>query len=134
MTDVGTAFALYLDSQNFGDAGVNIFANNRPSTPHALIVCSEYTQSRSPTVTMGSGGPQLTSPSLQVAVRGTPAEDYDVVRARIDTIWNLLGALTEITLSGDRYLHVTPNDIPALIDKDDQERLLFVANFTIDKE
>jgi len=134
MTDVGTAVALYLDTfgATYGDAGVNIFANSRPSTPHAVVVCTQ-TVGQSPQMGLGGGGPLLVSPGLQIIVRGTPTEDYDVVYARAMAIYTLLSNKLDLTLSGERYLHFTPTDLPAMIQKDDQERLLFSMNFTVTK-
>jgi len=133
MTDVGTAIAYLLDSHGYGDAGVTIFANSRPSTPHALIACTQY-GGQSPTMPMGGGTPTVVSPNLQLVVRGNLNEDFDVVYDRIYGIWLYLAGLLDVTLQGERYLHITPIDLPALMLKDDQERLLFVANFNIIKE
>lgn len=130
MTDAGTAFALYLASEGFGTAGVNIFANNRPSKPSAVVVCTEYGGS-APDMPMGGGRASLTHPGLQITVRGSSSEDYDVVHARAMGMWEIIHQLTEITLSGDRYVSVTPTDQPALINKDDDERLLFAMNFDL---
>lgn len=133
MTDAGTAWALHLEAQNYGVTAVNLFANGRPSQPDAIIAVSEFSTGELEMM-MGGGGPSLANCGLQLIVRGTPDEDYDVVRARIDAIFDYIAAQLDITLSGDRYLHATPQGVPALIEKDDAGRLVFSANFTMTKE
>jgi hypothetical protein len=134
MTDVGTLFATWLDDHgSYGVAAVNIFANSRPSTPHALVSFTQ-TAGGAPSMPMGGGGTQVRSPGLQMIVRGSTTEDYDVVYERAMAIHALIEVMLDVTLSGERIISVTPVDEPLCIEQDDQDRLVFASNYTINKE
>lgn len=139
MSDSGTAIAMRLSSvmtgpdHRFGVAGETIFVGTRPSTPDRLICVTEYPGS-APTMPMGGGTAILRSPSVQVVIRGERTEDFDVVYDRAMDLWLYLQAILDQTIDGTNYLHITPTDDPALLDIDDDERVLIVMNFNTTKE
>jgi hypothetical protein len=132
MTDTGTAIATLLASNGYGTLATNIFVSLMPATPDAVVVVSEYGSGAPPELVMGAGVP-IHHPGLQVRIRGSLTEDYDVVHARATSIWKFIAALGDGTLSSDRYLTFTPNGSPELESRDDLERVIFVCNFSVTK-
>lgn len=146
MTDTGTDFALWLVDQELVRLPTDtspanpslpvVYANARPSEPDSVVACSEYTTGEPPTRNMGNSTPiQLVSTGLQLLVRGAPSEDFDVVYARIVSLWRLIGELPcDCVINGVTYTSVEPVDTPMLMSKDDSDRFMLVANFTTTKE
>jgi hypothetical protein len=61
-------------------------------------------------------------------------ENYESVRAMVQAAWVALGKITNMTLSGHRYIEVRPSSSPALIGRDANDRVLIGFNASVIKE
>lgn len=108
-----------------GTLGVDIFLGQLPASPDNVAAVYEY----------AGEPPELHSniefPSVQVLVRD---RTYSAGRQRIGQVLTTLHGFHETVVSGKRYLLIKANQSPAFLERDDNNRVIFVINFTIFKE
>jgi len=120
--------ATYLDTQQVSLVlGTNLFLGRMPDTPDECVVLYEYGGS-APDNTMGAGLPVLQNPAVQIAVR---AVLYASAETLINLCWITLEGITDMSLSGTRYNRVTAIQSPFLLERDSQDRVIFVQNFNV---
>lgn len=120
--------ATYLDSQQASlTLGTNLFLGRMPDSPDTCVVLYEYGGS-APDNTMGGGLPVLQNPSVQIAVR---AVLYASAESLINLCWGTLEGIVDMSLSGTRYNRVTAIQSPFVLERDSQDRVIFVQNFNV---
>jgi hypothetical protein len=120
--------ATYLDAQQASlTLGTNLFLGRMPDSPDTCVVLYEYGGS-APDNTMGSGLPVLQNPSVQIAVR---AVLYASAESLINLCWATLEGIVNMSLSGTRYNRVTAIQSPFVLERDSQDRVIFVQNFNV---
>ncbi|QCX32456.1 hypothetical protein FDN13_01380 [Caloramator sp. E03] len=115
----------YLEEQNIGRLGTDIFLSLLPEDIDNCIALFEY----------GGEAPELHSniekPRLQAMVRNV---DYQTGRMTIEQIKNILHGLSEQIINGKRYLLIMALQCPEFLGYDENNRSEFVCNFEIIKE
>lgn len=120
------AIGAYLQQQNVGILGTDIFLSHMPETEQATcIALFEY--AGSPLDLHWSGE----YPGLQVQVRST---SYPTARRTIGNIVNILHGMSEQKLSGIRFLLIQAQGNPEVLKRDDKGRVVLFVNFRIIKE
>lgn len=106
-----------------------IFANEKPSTPDAIIVVSGYA-GQAPEWTNTN---KYDKPSVQVLVRGAK-NAAGAARTLIETIYKDLDGITDRTLSGTFYQKIEAiQSGPTSMGKDENGRQEYVWNFYLSK-
>jgi hypothetical protein len=123
----------YLEAQQVGQKGNDLFLGTRPEDPdYTILTVSEYPGMAPEYQNDGaSTGPVRERPQLQIIGRGA---DYESVRAKVQQAWVALSRVTNQLLSGVRYLEIRPNSSPALIGRDQNDRVLIGFNASVTKE
>ena len=120
------AIGAYLQQQNVGALGTDIFLSHMPETEQATcIALFEYAGSP-PDLHWGGE-----YPGLQVQVRST---SYPTARRTIGNIVNILHGMSEQKLSGIRFLLIQAQGNPEVLKRDDKGRVVLFVNFRIIKE
>ena len=120
----------YLQAQAVGTLGTDLFTGTLPDAPDACTGLMEY-GGAAPVHALGGGQAKYERPRLQVVVRATT---YTAARTKIETVYKLLQALSNTTLSSVRYLSVEAVASPAFLERDANNRVKLVVNFQIHKE
>ncbi len=111
LLDVGT----YLDSATVATAdltlGTNLFLGREPDFG-------------------GDTAPSLENPGLQVRSR---AVAYSTAQSLAVDVWTLLSKVINETLTSTKYLKISAVQSPFALDRDDQDRMIFVCNFDVVK-
>jgi hypothetical protein len=111
--------------------GEDCFKGTMPATPDVCAAIAEY-GGLSPRYVFGTSGIADDMPRVQVLVRGT-VDDYAGPRALAETIYRALSNVANQTLSGTRYLAVTPLQPPYSLLQDDLDRYVVGFNCQIEK-
>jgi len=119
------AISKYLEEEDVGTVGVDIFLGLLPDQPDNCIALFEY--AGSPPDLHWDGE----YPGLQVRVHNT---SYPAGRAKIGEVVDLLHGLHEKELSGTRYLLIKARGSPEVLKRDSGNRIEFFVNFEIIKE
>jgi len=123
--------ATYLDSQQASlTLGTNLFLGRMPDSPDTCVALYEYGGS-APDNTMGTGLPVLQNPSVQINVR---AALYATAESLINSCWGTLEGIINTSLSGTRYNRMTAIQSPFVLERDSQDRVIFVQNFNVTRE
>jgi len=122
----------YLEGQNVALKGQNLFLGTRPEDPDEILYVLEYPGMPPEYQNDGqSTGPVREQPQLQVTVRG---RDYESARRLIQNAWLALNRVTNVTLSGKFYQSIRATSSPALIGRDQSDRVLLSFNASVLKE
>lgn len=124
------SIADYLQSQNLGTKGTNLFIGVLPETNSMVTVLNEF---NGDIIETNKVGIALYQPSLQVRVRGM-AEDYATPKNRIAAIQTALAALPDASYTGVRILRVRPQGTILALGQDNNMRYEFSANFQVTYE
>ena len=120
--------ATYLDAQLATlTIGVNLFVGRMPDTPDTCVTLFEYGGS-APTDTLGTGLPVLENPRVQVVTRGVT---YAATETTARAVWAALQAIQNSTLSGVLYQRMSAIQGPFPLERDTQDRILFVQNYMV---
>jgi len=130
LTDLGT----YLDGATIATAdltlGTNLFLGREPADPDTCVTLYE-SAGRAPADMMGDGtAPALARPGVQARVR---AASYSTATSLADDVWQALSKISNDTLSGTVYQRVQALQSPFGLERDDRDRMIFVANFAVDR-
>ncbi len=128
LLDLGT----YLDGETIATQdltlGTNLFLGREPADPDTCVTLYE-TGGRAAEDFFGDGTvPAMERPSVQMRVR---ASGYSTASALAGDVWQALTKVSNDTLSGTLYQRVMPLQSPFAFDRDDRDRMVFVANFTV---
>ena len=117
----------YLEAHGQGTLGVNIFLGRMQETPDACITLYEY-EGASPIESMGSNPFDVSRPRIQVVCRAGE-NDYPVARDKAIAVQELLGGITEQTISTLRVMRVRALGSILPLGFDTQDRPTVAANF-----
>lgn len=120
--------ANYLDTNVAGlTLGTNLFIGRMPDEPDVCVAIYEYGGTR-PDQTMGGGAPVLQNPSIQVRVRHT---SYASAETTANLCFSALEGIIDETINTTRYNRVTAIQSPFPLERDPEERIIFVQNFDV---
>lgn len=121
----------HLSAQGLGSFGTDIFIGKLPDKPDACGVVYEY-GGVPPEFGFGAAGVKWETPAVQVVFRGAP-HDYAGPRAKAETAYRALAAVGGQSLSGTFYHWIHPLQSPALLQRDDAERVSIVFSVLAEK-
>lgn len=122
------AVGTYLQSNNVGTLGTNLFLAVMPEAPDACVAVYE-TQGVAPLMTMNNTAAwAIDRPGLQVVVRGARG-DYPAARDKADQIRALLAKVTDQSLSGINVMRISPSGAVSPVGNDDNQRPMISVNF-----
>lgn len=121
LEDIGN----YLQANGVGTIGADIFLGQLPASPDNVVAVFEY-----------AGEPpdlhwQGEYPGLQILVRN---KSYLAGRSKIEQARNVLHGMAETAINNHRYLLIRANQSPAFLQRDENNRVIFVCNFRVIKE
>lgn len=123
---------LYLEEQGVATRANDLWLGSRPEQPDQILYVLEYPGMAPEYQNDGtSTGPVRERPQIQVTGRG---RDYESVRALVQAAWVALSRVTNQVLSGVRYIEIRPSSSPALIGRDQNDRVLISFNASVVKE
>ena len=114
--------------------GVPVYLNKMAESPATAVA---FFESGGPGPTYTYTGVSLERPGLQLISRST---SYATARDNAQTVWNMLAAVTNVTISKTSstgvtsYATITPVQSPTDMGQDAKELALITCNFTIEKE
>lgn len=120
----------FLQTQGVGTLATDLFTGLLPDAPDAAVAIMEY-GGASPVHTLGAGNAKFERPRVQVIVR---ALTYTAARTKIESVYKLLEALVNTTLSSVKYLRVEAVQNPFFLERDANNRVKLACNFQIHKE
>lgn len=121
------ALADYIQTNNLGTKGTNLFIGFVPSSAALQTVLTEYTGS---TVETMRTGISMKKSNMQVKTHGVEG-DYVTPRTRITAIQNLLVGIQDQTISGVRIVRVLPLGTINALGQNDSQEFEFTANFEV---
>ena len=121
------SMADYIQTNNLGTKGTNLFIGFMPSNATLQIVLTEYSGE---TVETLRNGIALKRSNMQVKVHGAKG-DYSTPRTRIQNIQNLLVAIQDQTISSIRIIRVLPLGTINALGQNDNQEFEFTANFEV---
>ena len=127
LDDVGTLLAAQVGSLTLG---TNLFLGRLPDEPDTAVALFE-TGGEAPVNTMGGGLYEVEQPRLQVLTRGA---SYSATHALAMSVWLVLEATTNDTLSATLYYRITAVQSPFPIERDSKDRIVFSQNFRVQRE
>lgn len=124
--------ATYLAANSTLVIGTDLFAGQIPADAPDGVTCVYEYPGAPPIDGMGSStAPQVALPRIQVVGRGKGTSDYNDARGRVRTAYSILHGVTELVLSGTRYLRIMALQEPFPLSRDDNQRVLFACNFEV---
>lgn len=106
-----------------------IFIGDFPEDQRSTAIALYESGGAPPVYTYGSS-PLVERPTVQVVTRST---DYAIARSNATTIYNILAAIEDATLSGTAYTRVTPLQSPLDMGTDADDRQLISCNYIAEK-
>jgi len=127
MSTVLEAVGTYLQTNNKGTLGTNIFLGVLPETPDVCIGVFEY-EGLAPMFTMGTAGIEIDRPSVQLLFRAS-RDDYPTARDAADGARILLSSVANQTINSLKILRIEPvgSIMPMGVDKN--SRPIISSNF-----
>jgi len=126
-TTILEAIGDYLAAQGEGTLGTNLFLAVMPETPDVCVAVYENA-GNSPSFTMGSAPFAIDRPTIQVICRAARG-DYPTARNKAVSIRNLLGAVTDQTLSGINVMRIEVQGSVIPMGEDENQRPMVSINF-----
>lgn len=120
----------YLVTNGLGTLGTDIHLGILRDSPDVATGLFELPGGLSLDTMESTGRPSIITPRLQVLTRAA-SEDYEASKARADAVWDLLTRVVNQTINGTYYVRIEATDTPAPLDRDDDKRVLFVANYRV---
>ncbi len=127
MSTILEAVGTFLQTNNKGTLGTNIFLGILPESPDVCIGVFEY-EGLAPIFTMGTAGIEIDKPSVQVLFRATK-DDYLTARDAADSSRILLSAVANQTINGLKVLRIEPIGSVMPIGVDKNSRPILSTNF-----
>lgn len=122
-----SALADYIQTNNLGTKGTNLFIGYLPTSAALQTVLTEYAGSTVETLRTGIS---MKKSNLQVKTHGVEA-DYVTPRTRIEAIQNLLVGIQDQTISGVRIVRVLPLGTINALGQNENQEFEFTANFEV---
>lgn len=120
------ALADRLQSASIAVAANNLFIGLMPDKPDVCVALYEYAGAQ-PLEVMVSNSATLERPSIQVMVRAS-RNDYPAARTLIEQVRDSLTEITDVTISGERFLRVNQISSINSLGVDDNERPRFTLS------
>lgn len=130
LNDVGTKLAAATIPTQDLTLGTNLFLGRLPESPDTCVAIYQFA-GLGPMDQLGTAAPNLEVPSLQVRCRAT---SYATAEALANDIWGVLVVILNETLTSTRYLRIEPQQSPFPLERDTQDRVIFIANYNVTKE
>jgi hypothetical protein len=129
----------YLTSQGFGQTTtstggepINIFRNISPTDPaHCVMLFENGGAGTVHAMNSVPGVAVVERPAIQIRVRD---KNHDTARSTINDVFKTIDGLRERTINGTRYLWIEALQSPFLLERDDDNREVFVFNALVTKE
>lgn len=126
--------ASVIETAGLATYGVDLFLGGMPSEPSLCCALIEYggepplrTQNEGAAHSSAQGGER---PRFQLLCR---ASDYETGRSLIQSMWEKLDAIVNETIVTTFYQRVSAVQQPFLLERDENNRWIFVANFAVTK-
>jgi len=119
-----------LEGVGIATQGTDLFLGSRPDYPDTCLAIQQYTGGP-PEYVQNSFLPVAERVQIQVVARAVRYEDADLLAARA---WEALAVITNALLSGTYYRSIRPNNSPAILGRDTNDRILIFFNATVEKE
>jgi|TARA_R110002020_G_scaffold175414_7_gene367303 hypothetical protein len=130
LSDIGTKLAAASISTQDLTLGTNLFLGRLPESPDTCVAIYQ-TGGLAPIDQLGTAAPNLEVPGLQVRCR---AASYSTGEALANDVWGVLVLILNETLTSTRYLRIEAQQSPLPLERDTQDRIIFVANYYVTKE
>ncbi len=125
LPEIGTYLAATVSHTSL-TLGTNLFLGRLPDTPDTCVALFE-TGGLTPAETMGGSTlPAYTQPRTQILVR---AADYATASALAEDCFKKMTLIDNEALSGVKYLRAAGVQSPFYLERDGQERVVFVCNY-----
>lgn len=121
------ALADYIQTNNLGTKGTNLFIGFLPTASTLQTVLTEYSGG---TVETLRNGIALKKSNMQVFTHGAEG-DYATPRTRIEAIQTLLCNIQDATISGVRIIRVLPLGTINALGQNENQEFEFSANFEV---
>jgi len=129
---MGNEIATLFASNSLGVVGASIFVNRMPETPD--ICCAIFeTGGTAPQGGFSVPGILHERPGAQIRFRGEK-RDSDGPRAQAQSAYRLCMTIQAMLLSGTKYLTLQPTQAPFILERDGNERVVWVFNVLAEKE
>jgi len=128
---LGTEIVALLSANALGTYGTDLFLNSMPETPDVCGAVFE-TGGAPPSAGFGVAGIQYETPGIQIRFRGA-RRDADGPRVKAQTAYRLLVTKWGQVLSGTQYLTLKPSQAPFPLERDGNERVVWVFNALCEK-
>ena len=125
LQDLGTYLAASVTDTAL-TMGTNLFLGRLPDTPDTCVAVFETSGEGPVNTGGGSTLPAFTQPRFQTMVR---AADYASAASLAEDIYKKVQLIDNEALSGTRYLRAEGVQEPYALDRDGQERMVFVCNY-----
>ncbi len=110
--------------------GTNLFLGRLPDAPDTCVALFQSGGS-TPDDQFGSAAPKVERPGVQVRIR---AADYATAESLAAEVWGVLVLVANQTLTSTRYLRLAVEQSPFPLERDEQDRPVFVFNLEAIKE
>jgi hypothetical protein len=120
------ALADRLGSASVAFAGTNLFLGLMPDKPDLCVAIYEYAGAQ-PLEVMVDNTATLERPSIQVMTRAS-RNDYPTAKTLMEAVRDTLTAITNETISGDRFLRVNQISSINALGVDDNDRPRFTLS------
>jgi hypothetical protein len=117
----------YLQAENFGVLGTDIFLSMLPDSPDECLAIYED-QGGEPRFSLGPDGIQIDQPNIQIISRAG-RDDYPTARDKAESIRRLLSAVVETEMSGLRVMRIQPVGSVLPLGVDPENRSVVSINF-----
>ncbi len=123
LQDLGTYLAASVTDTSL-TLGTNLLLGRMPDGPDTCVAIYE-TAGPPPSETFGDTSPPVESVGIAVHVR---AASYATAQDLVIDCFKQLTKVTNETLTSTLYLHCEPQNSPFPLERDSQDRMVFVAN------
>lgn len=120
----------FLEGQALGVLAETIFLGSRPDEPDTILALALY-PGGPPEYVQDSFDPSAETVQLQVIARAARFEEADRLASMA---WQQLARITNMYVSGTWYRSIKPNNSPAILGRDSNDRILIFFNATVEKE
>ena len=124
-----------IETAGLGTFGTDLFSGGLPPNPVECCALVEYTgeaplrnQTDGAAHSSAQGGER---PRFQLLCRSA---NYETGRNHIQRIWDVLDGIVNETIGTIFYQRVAAQQSPFLLERDENDRWIFVANFAATKE
>jgi hypothetical protein len=122
------ALGAFLVTEGVGTLGTNIFLGLMPDTPDECVVLYEYGGGAPGQVFGSDNATPWESSSVQVMARSAT---YAAARTKARAAYAALQKVANETLSGISFLRVDPVQSPFFVQRDENRRVYFSANYRV---